>query len=87
MPTSRRLATPTIPGPPIVYAYNRSVIDDLLFLDAWENGLVPWLGAILRVRQIRRANPAVAAHTVTKCGHQPRVRGASPGKPALCGIV
>jgi hypothetical protein len=48
----------------MVYAYNRTVIDDLLFLDAWEKGLVPWLGAILRVRQIRRANPAIVAGSI-----------------------
>ncbi len=34
-----------------------SILRDLMFLEAWENGQVPWLGAILRVRQIRRANP------------------------------
>lgn len=35
--------------------------EDLLFLAAWELGLVPWPGAILRVRQLRRANPAFTA--------------------------
>lgn len=30
--------------------------DDIAFLAAWEQGLVPWLAAFLRVRQIRRAN-------------------------------
>lgn len=55
---------PAIAPSLMVYAYNRTVIDDLLFLDAWEKGLVPWLGAILRVRQIRRANPAIVAGSI-----------------------
>ena len=40
--------------------HNSSVFDDLNFLAAWEKGLVPWLSGILRMRQIRRANPIVA---------------------------
>lgn len=39
---------------------DRSVINDLMFLHAWEAGLVPPLSGALRVRQIRRANPVVA---------------------------
>ena len=39
-------------------ADNPTVIEDLRFLDAWERGLAPSLGALLRARQIRRANPA-----------------------------
>jgi hypothetical protein len=39
-------------------ADNPTVIEDLRFLDAWERGLVPSLSALLRARQIRRANPA-----------------------------
>jgi hypothetical protein len=39
--------------------YVEAVIEDLRFLQAWERGDVPLLGAILRVRQIRRANPAL----------------------------
>ena len=34
---------------------------ELLFLEAWARGLIPWPGAMLRIRQIRRANPALAA--------------------------
>jgi hypothetical protein len=44
---------------------------DLLFLATWHEGLVPWLGAILRVRQIHRANPALAALV---CGRHPAAR-------------
>ena len=40
---------------------DRSVIEDLMFLQAWNAGLVPPLSGALRVRQIRRANPAAAA--------------------------
>jgi hypothetical protein len=40
--------------------YDRAVIDDLLFLQAWEKGLIPWWsGTIVRVRQIRNANLAL----------------------------
>lgn len=52
--------------------------EDLLFLDAWERGLVPWPGALLRVRQIRRANPALAAQLRAELA-RPLVRdGAAP---------
>ena len=36
-------------------------LGDLLFLEAWELGCAPGLGAMLRVRQTRRSNPALAA--------------------------
>lgn len=36
-------------------------INDLLFLEVWETGLVSCPSAFLRVRQIRRANPGLAA--------------------------
>lgn len=39
---------------------DRRLAEDLLFLRAWEKGLVPWPGAVVRVRQIRRANPSLA---------------------------
>ena len=35
--------------------------DDLAFLEAWEADPMPGPGAALRVAQIRRANPALAA--------------------------
>ena len=38
-----------------------SAIEDLLFLEAWERNPLPGLGAVHRARQIRRANPEVAA--------------------------
>jgi hypothetical protein len=34
--------------------------DELRFLAAWEDRRVPWLGAYLRVRQLRRANVSLA---------------------------
>lgn len=40
---------------------DRSVVEDLMFLHAWDAGLAPLLSGALRVRQIRRANPAAAA--------------------------
>ena len=36
-------------------AYALAYADDLRFLQAWERGLVPLVGAAVRVRQIRRA--------------------------------
>ena len=36
--------------------FNPTVIEDLLFLDAWEEGHVRSLSAYFRARQIRRAN-------------------------------
>jgi hypothetical protein len=42
--------------------YSQDLIKDLLFLDAWEKGFVPWSTAasvVFRVRQLRRANPAL----------------------------
>jgi hypothetical protein len=37
-----------------------SAIADLLFLEAWEASPTPEVGAVLRIAQIRRANPALA---------------------------
>jgi hypothetical protein len=38
--------------------YRRAAIIDLAFLEAWEKGFIPYwsAGAVLRVRQIRRAH-------------------------------
>ena len=46
------------------YALGRA--DDLQFLQAWERGLVPLVGAAVRVRQIRRilATPPQASSQV-----------------------
>lgn len=38
-----------------------SSADDLRFLEAWEADPIPGAGAALRVGQIRRANPTLAA--------------------------
>ena len=43
---------------------DRTVMGDLTFLRAWHAGLVPWLSSAMRVRQIYRANPAVAVSNV-----------------------
>ena len=40
--------------------YRQAVIDDLVFLEGWEKGVIPcWPSTALRVRQIRRANPTL----------------------------
>ena len=38
-------------------AHNSTVIEDLVFLDAWEEGHARSLSAYFRARQIRRADP------------------------------
>jgi hypothetical protein len=38
-----------------------SAVEDLLFLERWEIAPEPGMGAALRVQQIRRANPELAA--------------------------
>ncbi len=46
------------PGPfnaPPQHAYDLARADDLRLLQAWEQGLLPVLGATVRARQIRRA--------------------------------
>jgi hypothetical protein len=40
---------------------DQSSADDLLFLEAWEIEPAPGVAAALRVTQIRRANPQLAA--------------------------
>ena len=40
---------------------NPSAVDDLLFWEAWERNPDPGPAAVLRIAQLRRANPALAA--------------------------
>jgi hypothetical protein len=42
-------------------ATDEAAIRDLLFLEAWERQPTPDIAAALRVNQIRRANPELAA--------------------------
>jgi hypothetical protein len=47
--------------------HNQAINNDLMFLEAWRKGLVPWSTAasvVFRVRQIQRANP------VSRDGHR-----------------
>ncbi len=56
-------------GPPRTAALRRALqalrdaraADDLLFLESWEAHPLPGAGAALRIGQIRRANPGLAA--------------------------
>jgi hypothetical protein len=41
-------------------AHCDAAIADLLFLESWEASPTPEVGAVLRVAQIRRANPELA---------------------------
>lgn len=65
---------------PPTHVPDHRLIEDLLFLEAWEMGLVPWPGALLRVRQIRRANPALAAQV--RSGPTPPAAGFAVRSPA-----
>lgn len=49
------------------------IIDDLLFLESWEMRPLPNTAAVLRIKQIRRANPSLAA----------AIRAEIADKPAL----
>ena len=42
-------------------AHNSAMVDDLLFLERWELSPTPGTAGALRVSQIRRANPELAA--------------------------
>jgi hypothetical protein len=44
-------------------AYNSTVIEDLVFLNDWEEGRERSLGAFFRARQIRRADPVRAVES------------------------
>ena len=55
MPSENRLAASPGFNVDDACAIDPTVIDDFLFLYAWERGLIPVLSAFLRVRQIRRA--------------------------------
>jgi hypothetical protein len=39
---------------------DHSIRNDMLFLAAWEDGQIPWPWAMLRIRQIYRANPVLS---------------------------
>ena len=41
-------------------AHCDAAIADLLFLESWEASPIPEVGAVLRIAQIRRANPDLA---------------------------
>lgn len=50
-----------------------AAIADLLFLESWEASPTPEVGAVLRVAQIRRANPALAEAVRGELAGQRRV--------------
>lgn len=59
-------------------------VADLLFLEAWEARLAQGVAAILRARQIRRANATLAARIRDELARANRVRTprqASGGRP------
>ena len=54
------------------HVHDRSVIADLLFLERWEMAPSPGAAAALRMVQIRRANPALAAAVRAELAAAPR---------------
>jgi hypothetical protein len=56
---------------------------DLLFLEAWEAAPRPEIGITLRVHQIRRANPALAAAIRAELGRAGSGRAAPGQRPAV----
>jgi hypothetical protein len=64
-----KLMLPPEPIGPLTFAVQRAVagirntamLADLLFLERWEIEPIPGAAAALRVSQIRRANPSLAA--------------------------
>lgn len=51
---------------------NDAQMRDLLYLEAWERDPQPGAGAALRINQIRRANPELAAEIRAELSHPPR---------------
>ena len=45
-----------------------SRLSDLVFLELWERSPIPGAAAALRINQIRRANPALAAEVRAELG-------------------
>lgn len=56
--------------------------EELLFLEAWVRGLIPWAGAMLRIRQIRRANPVLAATVYSQLARPYQAVGNTSATPA-----
>ncbi|GAN77361.1 hypothetical protein [Acidisphaera rubrifaciens] len=48
---------------------NDAQMRDLLYLEAWERDPQPGAGAALRINQIRRANPELAAEIRAELSH------------------
>lgn len=55
--------------------HNGRALADELLLEEWGNGLVLWLGAFVRVRQIRLANPGLATGLRPQAVREPPTRG------------
>ena len=51
---------------------NDAQMRDLLYLEAWERDPQPGAGAALRINQIRRANPELAAEIRAELSHPRR---------------
>ena len=58
----------------LLQARGQAMLSDLLFLESWELAPTPGAAAALRVSQIRRANPELAAAVRTEIAGAARLR-------------
>lgn len=59
-----------------------ALAEELLFLEAWAKGLIPWAGAMLRIRQIRRAHPVLADAVCSQPARPYQAAGNASAAPA-----
>ncbi len=60
----------------VAQARDEATLADLLFLERWEIAPIPGLAAAMRVSQIRRANPDLAAAVRAELANAGRARPA-----------
>jgi hypothetical protein len=65
LPDQERIAYPDAVREALERYHDDSATSDLLLLMAWENRPMSNLGTVLRIAQIRRANPVLAAELRT----------------------
>ena len=71
-------------------AVDRVAVDDLFFPEDWEEQPVPSFAALLRVRQIQLAQPALAAEVraeITARRHAGPARTGMPRQPASSSLL
>ena len=66
----------------LVLVVDQAAVADLLFLEAWEEQPVSSLPALLRMRQLRRAQPALAAEVRAEVTRRRQCPSGPPAGPA-----